>query len=155
MNISLIKSTYKKLRAQGYHAKQALNAAKTRAEWFTLDCGTHDTPELDKYCVRLRIVADECADIDDLKGDCYNPDVNIDISEKKLRAQEIEFEAHVNEDGVWGVIGEFWNGREWIETDSCFGFVGDDWQESGYDDDIKSATLAAYAEFRKVSELDF
>jgi hypothetical protein len=47
----------------------------------------------------------------------------------------------VDRDGVWGIVGEYFDGERWQHADSCFGFVGDDWKNSGYDTDIMRATL--------------
>lgn len=117
-------------------AKRAWNDAKFQAEWDRLE-----SAEL----VRLNIVPDTCADVDDLLGDTFNPVANPDIPAARLereRAAEIE---RINRDGVYGVIGEFrptTNGA-WIESDSCYGFVGDDWKGSGYDLDIMRTTIDA------------
>ena len=49
----------------------------------------------------------------------------------------------MNRQGVWGIVGEYFDGEVWQHADSCFGFVGDDWKNSGYDTDIMQATLDA------------
>ena len=93
--------------------------------------------------VRLRIEPDEMVDLDDLLGDMYNPDVNPDIEPEKLE-QEKKWELdRIDRDGVWGVIGEYKCPicGHWVQVDSCWGFVGDDWKESGYDIDIMAETL--------------
>lgn len=144
---NMLLGTYKRLRSQGYTAKSAYSAAKTRVAWQAAECGEHNEPRFESACVRLKIVPDEYADMDDLKGDSFNPAVNDNIPAARLAREEKEFENKVNRDGVWGVIGEYWNGEKWIVSDSRFGFVGDDWKESGYDDDIKACTLAAFEEF--------
>lgn len=95
--------------------------------------------------VRLDIRPDDTADMEDLKGDCYNPDVNPDISPSRLAREEKEFEDTVNRDGVYGLIGEYRTdeGEEWNHADSCWGFVGEGYKDSGYDTDIMSATISA------------
>ena len=92
---------------------------------------------------RVRIVAmpDNCLQMDDLKGDCFNPHVNSDINPNRLAREEREFEDRVYREGVWGFRAEYWNGEEWIETDSIWGFVGDDFIGSGYDDDLVESAL--------------
>ncbi len=148
-----IKQDYKKLRASGYAAKSALYSARINSEWRAFECG-NDEPEFGIFCVRLQIIPDDCCDMDNLKGDTYNRKANPDIQESRMAREEKEFEERVDRDGVWGVVGEFWNGSKWTQADSCFGFVGDDWKGSGYDDDIKRATLDAYNDFVRVSELE-
>ena len=70
---------------------------------------------------------DQHMDLENLKGDCFNPKVNTDIPEEKLRAEELEFEELVNREGVFGYVLEAWNpepGCGWEHVDSCWGFVG-------------------------------
>jgi hypothetical protein len=99
----------------------------------------------DKGLVRLNTVPDDSAEMDDLKGDTYNREANPDIQESRMAREEKEFEEKVARDGVWGVVGEYRvsEDEEYEHADSCFGFVGDDWKDSGYDTDIMAATIAA------------
>lgn len=101
---------------------------------------------------RVRIVAvpDDCCHMDDLKGDCFNPDVNNNINPNRLAREEREFEERVAREGVWGFRAEYWNGAEWIETDSIFGFVGDDFIGSNYDDDLIESALAGLSECQSI-----
>lgn len=138
---------YLRERKKGTLARWALLNAKTRIEW---DKKNGDVVGEDgrRPCytprrgdVRLRIVGDDCVDLGNLFGDTFNPDVNTDIPASRLereRSAEIE---RVNRDGVWGVIGEFFDGEEWQHADSCFGFIGEDWKDSGYDTDIMRSAL--------------
>lgn len=76
---------------------------------------------------RFRIVEieDETYSLEDLKGDCYNPDVNPDIPD--LSEQERKFERTVENEGVFGYVLERWNpepGTGYEHVDSCWGFVG-------------------------------
>lgn len=101
---------------------------------------------------RIRIVEmpDCCVEMDDLKGDSFNPDLHDDINRNRLAREEREFEERVSRDGVWGYRAEYWNGSEWIETDSIWGFVGDDFNESCYDDDLMDSALDALAECQAI-----
>lgn len=73
---------------------------------------------------RIIEVADEDYSLENLKGDCYKPEVNDDIDPAELRQEELDFEKKVGEEGVFGyelqkiVMG----GHEHV--DSCYGFVG-------------------------------
>ena len=69
------------------------------------------------------------------------PKANTDIPASRLERDREEFIAKVNWEGVWGIVGEYFDGEKWQHTDSCFGFVGDDLKNSGYDTDIMLATL--------------
>lgn len=76
---------------------------------------------------RIIEVIDECTLLEDLKGDCYNPEVNPDIDADVLKRDERKFERHVDEFGVFGYVLEQWNpeiDKGWQHVDSCFGFVG-------------------------------
>lgn len=130
---------YKTERAKGIQARYAFHHAKTEDTWLDRECGEFDEPELGN--VRLQIIPDEMADYAHLAGDSFNPDVNSDISPSLLERQEKEFKERINRDGVWGVVGEYFNGEKWIHADSVWGFVGQDWENSGYDSGIKSETL--------------
>jgi hypothetical protein len=62
-----------------------------------------------------------------LKGDCFNPEVNPDIHWKKLAHEERVFEAKVYNEGVFGYALEKWNPEVdagWVEVDACWGFIG-------------------------------
>jgi hypothetical protein len=137
---------YLRERREGNRASNALHAARTRQEWSRHEVAEYSSGEpidAKRGDVRLRIVPDDCADFDDLCGDTFNPVVNSDIPESRLERERKEFEDKVNRDGVWGVIGEYFDGEVWHQSDSCFGFVGDDWKRSGYDVDIMAQTLAS------------
>jgi hypothetical protein len=88
--------------------------------------------------VRLIVVPDDCYDIDNLKGDCYNPVVNPDIPAERLEAEEREFEEKVGAEGVYGIVGQYKCPccGSWEDADAVWGFVGDDWSGSGYDADV-------------------
>ncbi len=134
------KREYTELRKKGWLAKNAFSYAKTKAIFEN------------NLNVRLRIVKDDLViDIEDLKGDCFNPEVNNDIPESKLARQEKEFEERVHSEGVYGIVGEYRciYDDTWKHADSVWGFVGDDWQYSGYDEDVMSQTLEAYNEAHK------
>lgn len=94
---------------------------------------------------RVRIVEhpDEILRMDDLKGDCFNPDVNSNINPNRLEREESEFEARVRDNGVWGYVAEYWDGTEWCDADSIWGFVGNDFIGSCYDDELMESALAA------------
>lgn len=75
---------------------------------------------------RVRFEPDQDYDFDDLCGDTYNPRVNADIPAAQLARELAQFQRDINQQGVWGVIGEVWNGHGWQEADSCWGIVGQD-----------------------------
>jgi hypothetical protein len=136
---------YLRERKQGTLARWALRNAKTRMEWDKKNgqiVGEYERHhEAKRGDVRLRIVADESIDLDNLFGDTFNPDVNTDIHPQRLeRERQAEID-RVNRDGVWGIVGEFFDGEEWQHADSCFGFIGEDWKDSGYDTNIMASTL--------------
>ena len=120
-------------------ATHALRAARVKLAWEAAGgevvdeytarrSGLHVPEEGDS---RVRLV---------LKGD-DDPSSALDgdFSERDRK----ELAERANRDGVWGVCGQFWNGRDWEEVDSCWGFIGDDWKGSGYDVDIMGTVLDA------------
>ena len=147
---------YKRLGQAGWSAKQAFHAAKTAKRWEAVDGFTFDGDEravnqapgetvYNPGPVRLRVVWDDVSELGDLLGDTFDPEHNPDIK-PALLAEERGYEiARIEREGVVGVIGEFWDGDAWEHADSCYGFVGTDWIDSGYDGDIMAATMEAYA----------
>lgn len=137
---------YQRERAKGFQAKWALSNARTRLEWDKHEVAEYSSGEpIDpkRGDVRLRVVPDETCSLEDLEGDSFNPKANPNIPASRLQRDREDFIAKVNRDAVWGIIGECFDGEAWQHADSCFGFVGNDWQGSGYDTDIMRATLDA------------
>lgn len=66
-------------------------------------------------------------DMENLKGDSYNAEVNHDLDPGILKQEESEFEDLVNREGVFGYELQQWNHDPdcgWEVIDSCWGFVG-------------------------------
>ena len=95
--------------------------------------------------VRLRTEPDTCWDYEDLAGDTYNPEVNDDIPAERLAREEREFRNRIDREGVYGLVAERKCPAcgQWETVDSVWGFVGDDWEMSGYDEDLALAAMAA------------
>ena len=116
---------YHNLRTRGFRASFALRAAKTEAEFSAAG---------DLVRLRLEPDIDALSTLDYLQQEEF-----ADVREAEL--------ARADRDGVWGVIGEYrcpLCGR-WTVADSCGGFIGDDWKDSGYDTNIKATTLETLA----------
>ncbi len=83
---------------------------------------------------KYRIVEHEDPDMDieNLKGDIYNPKHIVEMhgpekTIEELEQDEREFEELVNREGVFGYVLEVWNaepGCGWEHVYSCWGFVG-------------------------------
>ena len=141
---------YAQERASGTLAHWAIRHARVRLAWEEREWDEFSAPAIGQ--VRLRVEPDEDCYLDNLFGDTYNPEVNSDIPRSRLeRKREAEIE-RINRDGVWGIIGEYFDGESWVHADSCWGFVGDDWKGSGYDVDIMASTLAEAAKITICSE---
>ena len=93
--------------------------------------------------VRFKIEPDECVSVEDLEGDCFNPEVNPDVDPAILASEREAFVDRINREGVWGIIGEYNIGQGWTMADSVWGFVGEDFEGSGYDLDVKDITVDA------------
>jgi hypothetical protein len=96
--------------------------------------------------VRLRVEPDDIYHPDNLFGDVYNPEANPDIPPERLKRAEQEEIDRVNREGVWGLITEYYDhySGKWTEAFSCWGFIGDDWKDSGYDTDAKDMAITEY-----------
>lgn len=80
-----------------------------------------------KHNFRIIERLEECYDMENLKGDCFNPKVITEIDAAELKRQEIKFEKEVYENGVYGYELQVWNSEidtGWTFIDSCYGFVG-------------------------------
>jgi len=130
---------YTEERNNGTRAKWAIRTARVRQAWEENEFSGFGDPEIGQ--VRLQVEPDEYCDLDNLLGDTYDPKVNSDIPPARLeRERKAEIE-RIERLGVWGIIGEYFDGETWNHADSCWGFVGDDWKQSGYDVDIMASTL--------------
>jgi len=117
-----VKTEYYRLRAAGYHAGHALSAARTNARWQALESAG---------LVEWRVIPDEMADLSWLDQPEFS----------RQRQSEID---RANRLGCWGIAGHYRTepGGKWLVGDSVWGFIGDDWQNSGYDPDIKAETIS-------------
>lgn len=112
---------YLRQRKLGQPAKIAFMYAKTRIEFNRLESSG---------LARLITKPDDCPDLSFLDQDCF----------ADVRKSEYE---RANRDGVCGLIGEYRVDKHspWIEADAVWGFIGDDWKDSGYDADIMRSTI--------------
>jgi hypothetical protein len=129
---------YRTLRKAGWLARHAWSAAQTRTAWDRAAFADN---------VRLNVEPDDCMSFDDLCGDTFNPKANPDIPPARLERERKEELERVQRLGIVGMVGQFRNPTtgEWETADSVWGFVGDDWKDSGYDDDIKHSAMAAHS----------
>ena len=74
--------------------------------------------------------------LEDLKGDCFNAEVNSDIDPEKLKYEEKQFELRIEHEGVWNFNLINPNGES---IESCCGFIGDGFFGSGVDGDFIAA----------------
>ena len=88
--------------------------------------------------LEIVMVDDPDYDFENLCGDTYNPDVNPDINPEQLNKEKHEFKRRVNREGVFGVVLKCRSlpSSEWTEIETIWGFVGEDFIGSGYDNDF-------------------
>lgn len=135
---AMIPSHYRRFAdAQDYgRALRAWESARDRALWDALEY---------LGLVRLEIRADDFATLRDLEGDTFNPSAHPDIPPSRiLRERDAERE-RIEREGVWGIVAQYRTDAdaEWEDAHSVWGFVGDDWQSSGYDDDARAQAIDA------------
>jgi len=86
---------------------------------------------------KIKKEVDEYMSFDDIKGDCYDPDINSGIKKSELQRQERNERARFNRNGVHLMtlkcLGD--------DIESIGGFIGNDFYGSGYDDDFYSAAM--------------
>ncbi len=141
---------YRRLRDKGWQAKWAYVSAKTKDAWDTMngfvfdgdDRALKQGPGETIYCpgpIRLILKADDCYD------DSYINEWD-NLSKKKKVIYRDALWDRIERDGVWCLVGEYWDGSEWVHADSCCSFIGDDWKDSGTDTDIMAMTISAYSD---------
>jgi hypothetical protein len=139
-----------RLRAKGWNATSAYAAAKTLEAWNEAggyvfdegDCPNVAAPpipdDVETYSrgqfnsesghVRLRIVPDDCPDLS------WADEGTLELA---------------NHNGMWGIVGEYFDGEAWQVAGSCWGFIGSDWKDSGVDTDIMQEALEALRNLRR------
>lgn len=109
----------------GEMARCALDRARTSIEFSQLTACN---------LVRLRIEPDESPDLSWLDQTDEQMGRGFEQQAKQIRATALA-------EGVWGIIGEYNAGDGWTHADSCWGFIADEWKDSGYDYDIMAETI--------------
>jgi hypothetical protein len=123
------KHEYERLRRLGWRANQALAAAKLRDRFAELDgdlVKLEVEPEIDFY--------------DDSYIDCWTH-----LSERARARERNELRKRINSEGHW-ILVAYWrpnHDADWEMADSVGGFIGDDYRDSGYDDDLRRDALDA------------
>lgn len=149
MNHNILKS-YQSERSKGWTAQSALRNARTLEAWRNLNgevAGEYDSVS-DQCDVRLLIMGD-VETYDDSYIDTW------DISDAEKEKTRAELRERIEHDGVWGIVGQYRtcacdycdNPGHWEDVDSVWGFVGDDWKDSGYDTDVMQATMDAFKDY--------
>jgi hypothetical protein len=119
--LTLKRKEYARLRAAGTRAIDALVSARAHASFWRRT----------GLSVRLTAVMDA------------DPDLSYLEQEEFADVRKREYE-RANRDGVWVLKAEYLNPQtnEWEETDSVGGFIGRDYEDSGYDTDLMRSALA-------------
>ena len=118
---------YRRLRRKDWPAKDALRAAKI-----------HDvfTDLVNDGLAKLEVEPEDCP-YDDSFVDTWTDMRESDRARYKKKLQE-----RVERDGHNCLVAYVLHEDEsWESVDSCGGFAGDDWRDSGYDADLKLAVI--------------
>ena len=126
-----IRREYHRLRRKVWKPLAALDAAQ--ATWLFEQFENQGL-------VRFEVIHDEYACAEDVICQCGEDDC-----EERHQKPEIE---RANRYGVFGIIvyafqeHVLYSGEKRLDhVESCWGFIDDDWQDSGYDTDFKRATI--------------
>ena len=71
---------------------------------------------------RIRIEQDTEYTIEEMLGDTFKPECNPDKNPTQLEHEKQLYIESLDRDGVYGIVAEYWNGQEWLLSDSCWGF---------------------------------
>lgn len=133
-----LKTLYREERAKGWPARTAINNARTLIAWHALEA---------TGAVRLRVEPD-CDPYDASYVDTWD-----DVPSTQRERIKTEILNRADDEGVWGIVGEYRTpDGDWEHADSCWGFIGNDWRDSGYDTDTMSATIDAAREALALAE---
>jgi len=103
--------------------------------------------------IKIEKVADNHCQGDEeyLFGDSFDPEVNSDIDPIELKKQLKAEQRRVKRWGVWGYVafGKCRCCDSWKQLDSIWGFIGNDFIGSGYDDDLMQACLDHLNRYKK------
>ena len=113
-----VRKEYARRRALGWSASYALQCAKTAARFADLEGEDR---------VRFRVEPD------------HMPFEHGDMGDEK------ETNERIDRDGLWGIVSERRCSKcgSWHHVDSVWGFIGEDWRDSGYDTDVMQAAIDA------------
>jgi hypothetical protein len=123
--------SFKRLLGKGWPTEEAARAARA------LSAFAYFTPDF----WRLEVIPDETP-----YDDSYIDDPN----EKK------EVRQRIRDEGVFGIKTEwrFSIFDDWEEADSVWGFIGDDWKDSGYDTDMMRSAMREFIDATKPEKLE-
>lgn len=126
------------------------------AEWDSLGGYVGDSSEPAPNDARVRLVIEWDDSGDPTDFDCCNygnvsdPDFDNEYHQRGCtglcKHQQAE-QDRANRDGMTGIVGQYLTNGKWIHADSVWGFIGDDWKDSGYDLDIMSETINQFRHF--------
>lgn len=150
MNTALVEA-YKVERKRGGRAQYAIRNARVRLAWQAL--GGYEEYEHESKWYRedetgkqVRIMIRDDYDWEPVMDfDCKNTKpYQCDWRNRKPCAIHKREAERANREGVYGIEGQYRHPvtGEWIDADSVWGFIGDDWRGSGYDIDIMAETMA-------------
>ena len=119
---------YQRLRDKGWTAQHALRSARINAVFWLA--------ERDGL-VKFEVVSD-----DETPDVSYIDTWGVSRDEAaKLKKAELQ---RIDDEGAWGIVVHARLGCGELHTiDSCWGFVGNDWQDSGYDADLRITALTS------------
>jgi nitrite reductase/ring-hydroxylating ferredoxin subunit len=153
---TIVEREYKRLRDKGYRAREAINGARVKEKW--VGYGGYEIAQWDmKYRGEpdgeVRIVVREDDDYElAMDFECEDKRCAYAFTNGRMNLRQGKHVAckihkavmkRLEQEGMCGVVGEYKHPVTgvWIEVDSCWGFVGDDWKDSGYDVDVMSEVM--------------
>lgn len=113
------KRIYAQYREAGYDPVRAWRSAGIVSEFRAHECGEFDDPEIGDMRIRLEPDNEEYD-----PGDTLEPFRGSDGRWRTKEELERELSELLERNGVWGSIGEVWDGSEWVEVASCWGHAG-------------------------------
>jgi len=115
------KRIYAQYRAAGYSPIDSWRSSGIVAEFRKHEWSEYDPEPHEIGVMRIRLEPDD-EPYD--PGDTLEPFRGADGRWRTREENERELSDLLERTGVWGTIGEAWDGSEWVEAGSCWGHAG-------------------------------
>lgn len=126
-----------------HHKVRAEDAYRSAKRYVRITDAWEKAVEMDR--VKIEESPDQFMTVEEYidDDDAYKPELHPDIQSHVIERQRKEAIDQIENEGIWVISGLYSQNGIWVCADSIGGFVGNSWEDSGYDLDIMATTLDA------------